>query len=100
MTTPIPEEILRRFDQLSAENVEAVVKPEELADLVRVYRLYREFETVPCPNCYDGGACLPGGCGAPGCERCGKMCPTCNGTCEIPNPLNPDAPLPAGREGT
>ncbi len=39
-----------------------------------------ELET--CPDCYDGGACLPGGCGVPGCARCGKPCPTCNGSCE------------------
>lgn len=47
---------------------------------------YRESyapDTTRCPDCYDGGACLPGGCGIEGCTRCGKMCPTCNGTCEV-----------------
>lgn len=37
-----------------------------------------------CPHCYDGGACLPGGCGIDGCDRCGKLCPHCNGTCVLP----------------
>lgn len=36
-----------------------------------------------CPDCHDGGACLPGGCGVEGCERCGKQCPTCGGSCEV-----------------
>lgn len=36
-----------------------------------------------CPDCHDGGACLPGGCGVEGCERCGKPCPTCGGSCEV-----------------
>lgn len=36
-----------------------------------------------CPDCHDGGACLPGGCGVLGCERCGKPCPTCGGSCEV-----------------
>lgn len=36
-----------------------------------------------CPDCVDGNACLPGGCGIEGCERCGKPCLTCNGSCEI-----------------
>lgn len=40
----------------------------------------------PCVHCSDGGACLPGGCGVPGCERCGKACPYCKGTCEVPLP--------------
>lgn len=38
---------------------------------------------LACPDCHDGGACLPGGCGVEGCERCGKPCPTCNGSCEL-----------------
>jgi hypothetical protein len=42
-----------------------------------------ENGTARCPDCYDGGACLPGGCGVPGCKRCGKLCPTCDGTCEV-----------------
>ena len=37
-----------------------------------------------CPDCYDGGACMPGGCGVDDCPRCGKVCPTCKGSCEIP----------------
>jgi hypothetical protein len=36
-----------------------------------------------CPDCYDGNACMPGGCGVPGCKNCGKPCPTCGGTCEV-----------------
>lgn len=47
--------------------------------------------TVRCPDCHDGGACLPGGCGVPGCTRCGKACPTCNGSCEVAWPYRPVA---------
>jgi len=53
-----------------------------------------------CPDCYDGGACLPGGCGIDGCERCGKMCPTCNGSHELPaSPPYETAPTLENGEG-
>lgn len=38
----------------------------------------------PCGHCYDGSACLPGGCGVTNCKRCGEACPHCKGTCELP----------------
>jgi hypothetical protein len=43
-------------------------------------------ETEACPACLDGGACMPGGCGVDGCKWCGKPCPRCGGTCEVPKP--------------
>ena len=52
----------------------------------------RPVETRECPDCADGGACLPGGCGIPGCLKCGKLCPTCKGTCELPVEETPPCP--------
>jgi len=58
---------------------------DNMAELLRMLDSTKPLDgdAVECPDCYDGGACLPGGCGAPGCQRCGKPCPTCNGTHEV-----------------
>ena len=45
-----------------------------------------------CPDCHDGGACLPGGCGIDDCPRCGKPCPSCNGSCEVPDVVGAKCP--------
>jgi hypothetical protein len=55
--------------------------------LARIAELEDEDDALTarlaCPDCHDGGACLPGGCGVEGCERCGKPCSTCNGSCDV-----------------
>lgn len=56
-------------------------------ELARFEPLVEEVENTPgmkpCPDCYDGEACLPGGCGIDDCPWCGKPCPTCGGSCEV-----------------
>ena len=56
---------------------------------IRILAWWRPTTKRRCPDCVDGGACLPGGCGVAGCTRCGKPCPTCNGSCEVPR-LQPE----------
>lgn len=78
----------RRYDQLyNATDVRYAFTAGYLAHQQAVAQEREHLEgdsgSVPCPHCYDGGACLPGGCGVDGCERCGKPCPTCEGTHEL-----------------
>lgn len=61
--------------QERAESAEARVKELEGALDTRAQTGRRD-----CPDCIDGSACAPGGCGAVDCESCGQPCPTCGGT--------------------
>lgn len=64
----------------------ALLNERERTVFIEFANLVEEHARAPleaCPDCHDGSACLPGGCGVEGCERCGQACPTCGGSCEI-----------------
>lgn len=80
-TVSEPMRVRARLEHLSA--CLAALPEEQRNGVLEPYLDDEPSDLIHCPDCYDGGACLPGGCGVDGCERCGKDCPTCGGSCEV-----------------